>query len=161
MLYYYNKDGVFQKESSKPYKTEKGAVDRLVKEGVGAVFDETGKMIKSMENIQKAPDREPEQSEEKPVQQNEKLEEPDKETHEGEQSEEESKHFNGIPFKVQTTCDSLRIRSGAGRLYSVVGCITEKAGSKTNHLITEEKNGWGRLQNGAGWIALAFTKRVG
>lgn len=29
MLYYYNQDGKFQKESSKEYKTEKGAVEKL------------------------------------------------------------------------------------------------------------------------------------
>ena len=36
MLYYYNRDGKFQKESSKEYKTEKGAVEKLQKEGEGA-----------------------------------------------------------------------------------------------------------------------------
>ena len=45
MVYYYNRDGKFQKESGREYKTEKGAVERMMKEGVGAVFDETGKLV--------------------------------------------------------------------------------------------------------------------
>ena len=29
------------------------------------------------------------------------------------------------------------------------------------HTIVEVKNGWGKLKSGAGWISLAFTKKVG
>lgn len=56
MLYYYNVDGKFQKESSKEYKTEKGAMDKLKKEGQGAVFDETGKMILSLVDEKDVPE---------------------------------------------------------------------------------------------------------
>jgi N-acetylmuramoyl-L-alanine amidase CwlA len=67
---------------------------------------------------------------------------------------------SGVPYKVQTTCDVLRIRSGAGASYSQVGTISEKAGKKKSYTIVEEKNGWGKLKSGAGWISLAYTKKV-
>ena len=63
-------------------------------------------------------------------------------------------------FKVKTTCDSLNIRMAAGVKYKVIGAIKEKEGSKKLYLITEVKNGWGKLKSGAGWIALAYTKKV-
>lgn len=44
------------------------------------------------------------------------------------------------------------IRSGAGTGYSVVGAIREVTGKKNKYTIVEEKNGWGRLKSGAGWI---------
>ena len=56
MLYYYNRDGKFQKESSKEYKTEKGAVEKLQKEGEGAVFDETGQMVLSLADKGEVPE---------------------------------------------------------------------------------------------------------
>ena len=63
-------------------------------------------------------------------------------------------------FKVKTTCDSLNIRMAAGMKYKVIGAIKEKEGSKKLYLITDVKNGWGKLKSGAGWIALAYTKKV-
>lgn len=66
-----------------------------------------------------------------------------------------------IPYIINTTCDVLNIRSGAGTGHSVVGAIREKAGKKKKYTIVEEKNGWGRLKSGAGWISLEFTKKVG
>ncbi len=56
MLYYYNVDGKFQKESSKEYKTEKGAIDKLTKEGKGAVYDEEGTLIMSIADSQEVPE---------------------------------------------------------------------------------------------------------
>lgn len=67
---------------------------------------------------------------------------------------------SSVPYTVQTTCDSLRIRSGAGTNYKVVGAINEKAGKKNKYTIVKEKNGWGKLKSGAGWISLAYTKKV-
>ena len=63
-------------------------------------------------------------------------------------------------FKIKTTCDSLNVRMGAGVKYKVIGAIKEKEGSKKLYTITEVKNGWGKLKGGAGWIALAYTKKV-
>lgn len=63
-------------------------------------------------------------------------------------------------FKVRTTCDSLRIRSGAGEEYRVTGSIDEKEGKKNLYTIIETKGNWGKLKSGAGWIFLGFTERV-
>lgn len=63
-------------------------------------------------------------------------------------------------YMIQTTCDVLNIRSGAGTGYGVVGTITEPVGKKNRYTITEEKSGWGRLKSGAGWISLAYTQKV-
>lgn len=67
---------------------------------------------------------------------------------------------SSLPYMVQTTCNSLRIRSGAGTGYRVTGAINESVGQKKKYTIVEEKNGWGRLKSGAGWICLAYTKKV-
>ncbi len=199
MLYYYNPEGRFQKESSREYKTEKGAVERLDKEGRGAVFDETGKMIISLvdkkevpegaldtnadgsvpafnedneqvgtvdaDTVAKATGESGEDSEEQEKQAEDLSgqEQPEGEPEEQKQLEgkmEELEQAGRVPFDVQTTCDSLRIRSGSGKDCRIVGYIREKTGNKMNHTIVEEKNGFGRLENGEGWIELAFTKKV-
>ena len=41
-----------------------------------------------------------------------------------------------------------------------VGAIREKEGHKNKYTIVEEKNGWGRLKSGAGWISLEFCKKA-
>ena len=64
------------------------------------------------------------------------------------------------PYLITTTCDVLNIRSGAGTGYSVVGAIREVAGKKNKYTIVEEKNGWGKLKSGAGWISLNYTKKA-
>lgn len=164
MLYYYNRDGKFQKESSREYKTEKGAVEKLQKEGQGAVFDETGQLVLSL---------------------NERIRVADAETvaesqdqSDGEQHEPEPLTFDGMEelveshemkkaeqagetsFAIQTACDVLRIRAGAGKDHRIVGYIREKDGSKKIHVIVEEKNGWGKLSSGEGWIDLAFVQKI-
>jgi uncharacterized protein YgiM (DUF1202 family) len=50
----------------------------------------------------------------------------------------------------------LNIRTGAGSNYRVNGQI------KKNEIYTivAEKNNWGRLKSGAGWIRLDYTKRI-
>lgn len=42
----------------------------------------------------------------------------------------------------------------------MVGAIREVAGKKNKYTIVEEKNGWGRLKSGAGWISLSYTKKA-
>lgn len=201
MLYYYNRDGRFQKESSKEYKTEKGAMDKLQKEGRGAVFDETGKMLISLVDEKEVPEGALDTNEDGSVpafdENNEQagtadaatvagatgesIKEPDKEEKPegeeqpegGEQSGEEPneeeqpkedpdemRQTKSFPYNVQTTCDLLRIRSGPGKDFPVVGNIREKNGHKKNHTITDEKDGWGRLENRERWIELALTKTV-
>lgn len=60
------------------------------------------------------------------------------------------------PYLVKVTASTLNIRKGAGTSYPVVGCI----GDKGIYTIVAEDNGWGKLKSGAGWISLAYTKRV-
>lgn len=188
MLYYYNRDGIFHKETSREYKTEKGACDRLAKEGEGAVFDETGKMVSSIEDKNDIPegaldtnadgsvpafnvDNEPvgtadaETVAEAAERFAGELGQPDRLAFDGMEELAESyetrksEQAEGNVFTVQTTCDSLRIRAGAGKDYRIVGHIREKAGNKKKHTIVEERDGWGKLKNGEGWIELAYTKR--
>ncbi len=191
MLYYYNRDGKFQKESSKEYKTEKGAVEKLQKEGEGAVFDETGQMVLSLADKGEVPEGALDTNEDGSVpaynEGNEQVgmaeaetvaeatgesvsdaeasegaadsqEQPDEEHLEPEEPERAEQPDR--TFDVQTTCDSLRIRAGAGKAYRIVGYIREKAGNKENHAIVKEKDGWGKLASGEGWIELAFAKKV-
>jgi len=63
-------------------------------------------------------------------------------------------------YKVKTTCNVLNIRSGASMQHKVVGTISEKQGAKKTYTIAEEKDGWGKLKSGAGWINLKYTKKV-
>ena len=60
------------------------------------------------------------------------------------------------PYLVKVSASALNIRKGAGTSYPVVGCI----GDKGIYTIVAEDNGWGKLKSGAGWISLAYTKRV-
>ena len=59
-------------------------------------------------------------------------------------------------FLVQVTANILNIRKGPGINYKINGTITDRG----RYTIVEEKAGWGRLKSGAGWISLAYTKRV-
>ena len=72
----------------------------------------------------------------------------------GASSRQASRHTSSLPPDV------LNIRSGAGTGHSVVGAIREKAGKKNRYTIVEEKDGWGRLKSGAGWISLSYTKKA-
>ena len=60
------------------------------------------------------------------------------------------------PYLVKVTATALNIRKGAGTNYGVVGCIKDKG----VYTIVEEKNGWGKLKSGAGWISLSYTQKV-
>lgn len=59
-------------------------------------------------------------------------------------------------YKVKVTTDALNIRSGAGTNYAIVGVIRDEG----VYTIVDEKNGWGLLKSGAGWISLEYTKKV-
>ena len=59
-------------------------------------------------------------------------------------------------YTVQVTANALHIRAGAGKNHTSVGVIRDKG----KYIIIEEKDGWGRLKNGKGWIYLEYTKRV-
>lgn len=59
-------------------------------------------------------------------------------------------------YKVKVNTPVLNVRAGAGTSYKVNATI------KKNEIYTivEEKNGWGKLKSGAGWIKLSYTKKV-
>ena len=59
-------------------------------------------------------------------------------------------------FKVRVTVDSLNYRAGAGVQYKINGTITDKG----VYTIIDQKNGWGKLKSGAGWINLKYTKLI-
>ena len=63
---------------------------------------------------------------------------------------------NSGEYQVYVGIPDLCIRTGAGTNYSLTGKHTG-VGTFT---IVEEKNGWGKLKSGAGWISLAFTTKL-
>lgn len=59
-------------------------------------------------------------------------------------------------YKVKITADVLNVRKGAGTNYGVASTV------KRNEVYTivEEKNGWGKLKSGAGYICLSYTTKL-
>ncbi len=60
------------------------------------------------------------------------------------------------PYLVKITADVLNVRKGAGTSFAVTTTV-KKNGIYT---IVGETNGWGKLKSGAGYISLAYTKKV-
>lgn len=60
------------------------------------------------------------------------------------------------PYLVKITADTLNVRAGAGVSYKIN--TTVKNGGV--YTIVEEKNGWGKLKSGAGWISLSYCKKL-
>lgn len=58
-------------------------------------------------------------------------------------------------YKVKVTATTLNVRAGAGTSYKVN--TTLKKGKVC--IIVEEKNGWGKLKSGKGWISLKYTTK--
>ena len=67
---------------------------------------------------------------------------------------EEKKEF--IPYQVKVTAAALNYRKGPGTNYAINGVIKDQG----VYTIVEEKDNWGRLMSGAGWIALQYTKKI-
>ena len=63
---------------------------------------------------------------------------------------------NEAVFTVKVSISNLNIRKGPGTNYERTGKFTG-VGVFT---IVEEKDGWGRLKSGAGWICLSYTARI-
>ena len=59
-------------------------------------------------------------------------------------------------YLVKITASTLNVRSGAGTSFPVV--TTVKKGQV--YTIVEEKNGWGKLKSGVGWISLKYTQKI-
>lgn len=60
------------------------------------------------------------------------------------------------PYIVKITTIALRIRKGPGTQYDTNGFVY----LGQSFTIVEEKNGFGKLKSGAGWISLQYTKKV-
>jgi N-acetylmuramoyl-L-alanine amidase CwlA len=63
-------------------------------------------------------------------------------------------------YQVRVTADALNIRKGPGTSYATNGVITDKG---VYTIVEEQKVGnttWGKLKSGAGWISLAYTKKI-
>ena len=60
------------------------------------------------------------------------------------------------PYLVQINTDVLNVRAGAGTTFK----ITTQVKRNGVYTIIGEKNGWGKLKSGAGWILLDYTKKV-
>lgn len=73
---------------------------------------------------------------------------------------DQQQHLQEFPFKIRTTCDVLNIRAGAGTGFKVKGQIKETEANKNVYTIVEVSNGWGKLKSKAGWVSLAYTKKV-
>lgn len=56
-------------------------------------------------------------------------------------------------FLVKINTDTLNVRSGPGTSYGVVTQVKRDE----VYTIIEEKNGWGLLKSGVGWISLSYT----
>jgi hypothetical protein len=59
-------------------------------------------------------------------------------------------------YQIKVTAAALNIRAGAGTQYSITGVIRDQG----TYTIIEEKNNFGKLKSGKGWISLKFTKRI-
>lgn len=62
----------------------------------------------------------------------------------------------GKGYLVKIAADVLNVREGAGTKYKVVTTVKKNE----VYTIVEEKNGWGKLKSGKGWISLSYTTRV-
>lgn len=61
------------------------------------------------------------------------------------------------PYLVRVTAESgLNVRKGPGTSYGVAMSL----GYGGAYTIVEEKNGWGRLKSGVGWVCLKYTNRI-
>ena len=61
-----------------------------------------------------------------------------------------------IPYLIKVTADTLNVRNGAGTGYK----INTQIKKNQVYTIVGEKDGWGKLKSGAGWISLEYTKKI-
>ena len=78
------------------------------------------------------------------------------EKEQGNEKQENEKQEEKKSHQVKVTADVLNIRSGPGTSYAVTGQIRDHG----TYTIVEERNGWGRLKSGAGWICRSYAKKV-
>lgn len=68
---------------------------------------------------------------------------------------EEAREAARFPYQVIITANVLNVRSGP----STICRINTTVRKNQIYTIVEEKNGWGKLKSGAGWIMLQYTKK--
>ena len=61
----------------------------------------------------------------------------------------------GVNYTVKITASVLNVRDGAGTNYKINTTVRKDE----VYTIVEEKNGWGKLKSGAGWISLNYTTK--
>ena len=61
-----------------------------------------------------------------------------------------------VPYIVRINTDILNVRNGAGTNYK----INTQIHKNELYTIVDEKNGWGKLKSGAGWILLDYTVKI-
>ena len=64
--------------------------------------------------------------------------------------------FKAYTVKLKASANAVNIRAGAGILYKKKGVIDKRV----EFTIVEEKNGWGRLKSGEGWVSLKYFDKV-
>ena len=66
------------------------------------------------------------------------------------------KQENINPYLVRITTDVLNVRTGPGTNYK----IATQVKYYELYTIIDQKNNWGKLKSGAGWICLDYTKKI-
>lgn len=61
-----------------------------------------------------------------------------------------------LGYRVRITASVLNVRKGAGTNYSIATTVKKN----DVYTIVEEKNGWGKLKSGVGFICLDYTQRL-
>ena len=61
-----------------------------------------------------------------------------------------------IPYVARVTASALNIRAEASLSSAIVGVIYRDE----SYTIVEEKNGFGKLKSGAGWVSLNYIKKI-
>lgn len=74
----------------------------------------------------------------------------------GQIASEVNAKLTGVPYKVKVDIKDLNIRKGPGTTYGKTGKYTGKG----VFTIVKEKNGWGKLKSGTGWISLKYTTKL-
>ncbi len=69
-------------------------------------------------------------------------------------------HVKKWLYAAKTTCDVLNIRKKASIDSPIVGTISEPEGRKVPYHIDREKDGFGHLVSGAGWVSINYIKKV-
>lgn len=59
-------------------------------------------------------------------------------------------------YKVRITASKLNVRKS----YTTLSKVVVQVNKGEIYTIVEEKNGWGKLKSGAGWIKLSYTEKV-